>query len=76
MLMGGVDTVRGYGLGEVGPPNQGTIMNVYNVEYKFPIVQESGRTFTSHINELPPQAVLAAKFGVHARRVDNIVSMR
>jgi outer membrane protein insertion porin family len=43
-LVGGVDTVRGYSLGQVGPPNESVLMSVANVEYKFPIVQESGRT--------------------------------
>jgi outer membrane protein insertion porin family len=43
-IMGGVDTVRGYDFGEVGPPNGGTVMMVYNAEYKFPIVQERNRT--------------------------------
>jgi outer membrane protein insertion porin family len=48
--VGGSDTVRGYQLGAVGvsgiPGNPGgQVMNVYNVEYKFPIApDERGRT--------------------------------
>jgi outer membrane protein insertion porin family len=48
--IGGSDTVRGYQLGAVGvsglPGNPGgQIMNVYNVEYKFPIApDEHGKT--------------------------------
>ncbi len=42
--MGGVDTVRGYDFGEIGPPDYGHYMSVFNVEYKFPIVQERSRT--------------------------------
>ncbi|MBL0350811.1 MAG: outer membrane protein assembly factor BamA [Elusimicrobia bacterium] len=41
--VGGVDTVRGYDIGEVGVDGGHTYM-VYNAEYKFPIVQESHRT--------------------------------
>jgi outer membrane protein insertion porin family len=43
-VMGGVDTVRGYDFGEIGPPNYGRVMAVFNAEYKFPIVQERNRT--------------------------------
>ena len=43
--VGGADTVRGYELGSVGVPNGGQVMNVYNVEYKFPIApDEHGKT--------------------------------
>jgi len=43
--VGGADTVRGYELGSVGVRNGGEIMNVYNIEYKFPIApDENGRT--------------------------------
>lgn len=42
--MGGVNTVRGYDFGEIGPILGGLYMMVYNVEYKFPIVQERNRT--------------------------------
>lgn len=44
-LVGGQDTVRGYTLGHVGVLTGGQVMNVYNVEYKFPIApDEHGRT--------------------------------
>jgi outer membrane protein insertion porin family len=43
-VMGGVDTVRGYDFGEIGPANYGRLMTVFNAEYKFPIVQERNRT--------------------------------
>lgn len=43
--VGGSDTVRGYELGRVGILNGGEIMNVYNIEYKFPIApDENGKT--------------------------------
>jgi len=43
--VGGADSVRGYKYrGEIGPPEGGVMMFVSNVEYKFPIVMESGRT--------------------------------
>ncbi len=43
--VGGSDTVRGYELGHVGVLTGGQVMNVYNVEYKFPIApDEHGRT--------------------------------
>jgi outer membrane protein insertion porin family len=48
--LGGSDTVRGYALGAVGvsglPGNPGgQVMNLYNVEYKFPIApDEHGKT--------------------------------
>jgi outer membrane protein insertion porin family len=41
--IGGVDTVRGYDIGEVGVDG-GQAYMVYNAEYKFPIVQENRRT--------------------------------
>jgi outer membrane protein insertion porin family len=43
-IMGGVDTVRGYDFGEIGPRDFGLFMSVFNAEYKFPIVQERSRT--------------------------------
>src|SRR5947199_9911369 len=44
-LAGGSETVRCYELGHVGLIDGGEIMNVYNVEYKFPIApDEHGRT--------------------------------
>jgi len=46
-FMGGADTVRGYDYGQIGPPEKGTIIFVSNIEYKFPIVQESGRSILS-----------------------------
>jgi len=43
--VGGSDTVRGYALGQVGVTTGGQVMNVYNVEYKFPIApDEHGKT--------------------------------
>jgi outer membrane protein insertion porin family len=42
--VGGVDTVRGYDLDEIGPSDYGRVMMVFNAEYKFPIVQERNRT--------------------------------
>lgn len=43
--VGGSETVRGYELGRVGVLDGAEIMNVYNVEYKFPIApDEHGRT--------------------------------
>ncbi|MCL2144160.1 MAG: outer membrane protein assembly factor BamA [Endomicrobia bacterium] len=43
--IGGADTVRGYKYRtEVGPVDGGIFMTVANVEYKFPIVSEKGRT--------------------------------
>src|SRR5207245_6493229 len=48
--LGGSETVRGYALGAVGvsglPGNPGgQVMNLYNVEYKFPIApDEHGKT--------------------------------
>ena len=43
--IGGADTVRGYKYRtEIGPTDGGIFMTVANVEYKFPIVSEKGRT--------------------------------
>ncbi|MDR1926750.1 MAG: outer membrane protein assembly factor BamA [Endomicrobium sp.] len=43
--IGGPDTVRGYKYGtEIGPHNGGTVKSVMNIEYKFPIIAEKGRT--------------------------------
>jgi outer membrane protein insertion porin family len=43
--VGGADSIRGYDYrGEIGPFNGGRIMSVFNVEYKFPIVQEKRKT--------------------------------
>ncbi len=42
--VGGADSVRGYDYREIGPPKGGVTMFVSNVEYKFPIVMERGRT--------------------------------
>jgi outer membrane protein insertion porin family len=43
--VGGADSVRGYDYrGEIGPKEGGIMMFVGNVEYKFPIVMEKGRT--------------------------------
>jgi outer membrane protein insertion porin family len=43
--VGGSDTVRGYELGSVGVLQGGQVMNVYNIEYKFPIApDEHGKT--------------------------------
>jgi len=43
--VGGADTVRGYDYrGEIGPREGGVTMFVSNIEYKFPIVMEKGRT--------------------------------
>jgi outer membrane protein insertion porin family len=43
--VGGADTVRGYKYRtEIGPYDGGEFMTVLNVEYKFPIVAEKGRT--------------------------------
>ena len=42
--VGGADSVRGYDYREIGPPEGGVMMFVSNVEYKFPIVMEKGRT--------------------------------
>jgi len=41
--IGGVDTVRGYDIGEVGKDG-GKAYTVFNAEYKFPIVQENHKT--------------------------------
>lgn len=46
-FLGGADTVRGYDFGEIGPPEKGKIIFVSNIEYKFPIVQEKGRSILS-----------------------------
>ncbi|MFH0948356.1 MAG: outer membrane protein assembly factor BamA [Elusimicrobiota bacterium] len=46
-FLGGADTVRGYDFGEIGPPEKGKIIFVSNLEYKFPIVQEKGRSILS-----------------------------
>jgi len=43
-LIGGVDTIRGYALGAVGPPNESSYMGVANAELKFPLVEEGGHT--------------------------------
>ncbi|HOW27235.1 MAG TPA: outer membrane protein assembly factor BamA [Elusimicrobiota bacterium] len=43
-VVGGVDTVRGYDYGEIGPADYGRVMGVFNAEYKFPIVQERNKT--------------------------------
>ncbi len=43
--VGGADTVRGYKYRtEIGPDDGGKVMGVLNIEYKFPIVSERGRT--------------------------------
>jgi len=43
--VGGADTVRGYKYRtEIGPSDGGELMTVLNVEYKFPIVADKGRT--------------------------------
>lgn len=43
--VGGAESVRGYDYrGEIGPREGGVTMFVSNVEYKFPIVMEKGRT--------------------------------
>ncbi|MDR1784254.1 MAG: outer membrane protein assembly factor BamA [Endomicrobium sp.] len=42
--IGGSDTVRGYDRDEIKPYN-GKLMGVINVEYKFPIFSQTGRTF-------------------------------
>ncbi len=46
-FMGGADTVRGYDYGEIGPADKGKIIFVSNLEYKFPLVQEGGRSILS-----------------------------
>lgn len=43
-LLGGADTVRGYDFTEVGARNGGKVRSIFNAEYKFPIVQEHGRS--------------------------------
>ncbi len=45
--LGGADTVRGYDYGQIGPSTKGTIIFVSNAEYKFPLVQEGGRSIVS-----------------------------
>lgn len=43
--VGGADTIRGYKYRtEIGPDDGGKFMSVLNIEYKFPIVAEKGRT--------------------------------
>ncbi len=43
--VGGAESVRGYDYrGQIGPSEGGKYMTVFNVEYKFPIVMERGRT--------------------------------
>lgn len=43
--VGGADSVRGYDYrGEIGPPEGGVMMFISNVEYKFPIAMQKGRT--------------------------------
>ncbi|MDR3274460.1 MAG: outer membrane protein assembly factor BamA [Endomicrobium sp.] len=43
--LGGADTIRGYKYRtEIGSPNGGEVKGLINVEYKFPIVSEKGRT--------------------------------
>ncbi|MCX7910778.1 MAG: outer membrane protein assembly factor BamA [Endomicrobia bacterium] len=42
--VGGAETVRGYGYRSLAPENGGRFMFVFNLEYKFPIVQENNRT--------------------------------
>lgn len=43
--VGGADTIRGYKYRtEIGPYDGGKVMSVLNIEYKFPIVSEKGRT--------------------------------
>ena len=43
--VGGAESVRGYDYrGQVGPSEGGKYMTVFNMEYKFPIVMERGRT--------------------------------
>ena len=44
-FVGGADTVRGYGYqGEIGPREGGNYMAIFNLEYRFPIALERGRT--------------------------------
>lgn len=44
-FMGGQDTVRGYDIsGQVGPLTGGTVFEVLNVEYRFPLARERRRT--------------------------------
>ena len=43
--IGGADSVRGYQYRtEIGPTNGGKLMSAFNVEYKFPIVEEKKKT--------------------------------
>jgi outer membrane protein insertion porin family len=43
--VGGADTVRGYKYRtEIGPTDGGEFMTVLNIEYKFPLVADKGRT--------------------------------
>ncbi|MCK9582591.1 MAG: outer membrane protein assembly factor BamA [Endomicrobiales bacterium] len=43
--IGGADSVRGYQYRtEIGPTNGGKLLSAFNVEYKFPIVQEKKKT--------------------------------
>lgn len=43
--VGGAETVRGYQYrSEIGPTEGGKVSTVFNIEYKFPIVQEKKRT--------------------------------
>ncbi|MFH2069836.1 MAG: outer membrane protein assembly factor BamA [Elusimicrobiota bacterium] len=42
--VGGADSVRGYTYNTLNPPEGGRVMFIGNIEYKFPIVQEKGRT--------------------------------
>ncbi|MBD3271981.1 MAG: outer membrane protein assembly factor BamA [Elusimicrobia bacterium] len=43
--VGGGESIRGYDYrGEIGPPEGGKLMSVFNAEYGFPLVQEYKRT--------------------------------
>ena len=44
-FLGGADTIRGYNNnGQVGPPNGGTIYDILNLEFHFPLAREKKRT--------------------------------
>jgi outer membrane protein insertion porin family len=61
--IGGVDTVRGYDIGEVGVDG-GRAFTVFNAEYKFPIVSENKKTIL--------QGAFFADLGGCWARVDNV----
>ncbi|MFA5859825.1 MAG: outer membrane protein assembly factor BamA [Elusimicrobiota bacterium] len=42
--IGGGDSVRGYDYGEIGPAGGSKYMTVCNLEYKFPLAMEKGKT--------------------------------